>query len=118
MRSINTEIVNILSPIKPTYYELYLDGSQEIPCISYQIIQNAEVAKGNINGYSSISVRLKLWSTSVEELDSMSSDVDDALATIGRFERTTVGELTDGDLICWILDYSILIPEVYNTTRA
>ena len=39
------------------------------------------------------------------------------MAELGPVNRSSVAELTDGDLLCWIFDYSILIPEVYTSYR-
>lgn len=117
MININTNIVEKLNELVPTYYELYLDGTQVIPCCTYQIITNSESEKGNLNGYSTITVRIKIWSTEVEQLCDLSSRIDDKIAELGHFTRLSVGELSDGDLLCRIFDYSILLPEVYTTTR-
>ena len=117
MININTNIVEKLNELVPTYYELYLDGNQVIPCCSYQIITNSESQKGNLNGYSNITVRIKLWATRIDTLCDLSSRLDDKMAELGPFTRLSVGEMTDGDLLCWIFDYSILLPESYNSYR-
>lgn len=117
MIDINTNIVETLTTVLPTRYELYLDGSESVPCITYQIVQNNENQKGNINGYSFITVRVKLWCTTVEEQCTYSGQIDNAMAELGHFDRQNVGEMTDGDLLCRIFDYSILLPETYDTYR-
>ena len=117
MININQEIVTQLNKVLPSYYELFLDGHETVPCITYQIISNTEERKGNLNGYSRITIRVKLWDTTIEGLCTNSVKLDDKLAELGHFERYSVSEMTDGDLICWIFDYSILISEVYSQTR-
>ena len=107
MRNINTEIVSALKTVLPTYYETQLNA-QDVPCISYQIVTNQDVQKANLNGYSLITVRVKIWAITVEDTCRYSAEIDDALSAIGHFERRSVGELTDGDLLCRIMDYSIL----------
>lgn len=117
MININEDIKAQLSTVLPTYPELYLDGNQDIPCITYQIIQNYEQEKGNTLGYSVITVRVKVWAITYSDMVGYCEAVDDSLAALGHFSRTSVGELTDGDLLCWIMDYSILLSETYNQTR-
>ena len=99
MININIPIVEKLNTVLPTHYELYLDSHISVPCITYQIITNTEVEKGNINGYSNISVRIKLWAVTVEDLCGYSVQVDNAIAELGPFNRASVAELTDGDLL-------------------
>ena len=117
MININTNIEATLKEVIPTYYENYLDSDYEIPCVVYSILQNSEVEKGNVNGYSLITVRVKLWAVSIKDLCDYSEAIDNALAELGHFERQSVGELVDGDLMCRIMDYSILLPEQYNSYR-
>lgn len=117
MRDINKEVVETLSAVLPTYYELFLDADSKIPCISYQITNNYEESKGNGSCWERVIIRVKLWVSTVEDMCTYSSQIDDAIAELGSFTRSASYELAQGDLICRITDYSILIPEKYSTTR-
>ena len=117
MRDINNEVQEQLSTVLPTYYELFLDKQSSIPCISYQITNNFEESKGNTKCYDRIILRVKLWVNTVGDMCDYSSRIDDAIAVLGPFTRSSAYELSDGDLLCRIIDYSILIPETYSTTR-
>ena len=119
MININTFLVENLTELLPIplEYELFLDESTTIPCVSYQVTQNTEVAQGTINGYSRIIVRFKIWAQTVRELCEYSEQLDDAVASLGTFQRSSVGDMYDGSLLCRIVDYTILIPEKYNNAR-
>lgn len=120
MKNIQNLIIPQLQSIAPCQYELFLNPSTAIPCISYQVIQNTEEQRGNINGYSRITLRLKVWSTKIEEICRIQEQIDDKLAEIPdipRVLRTSVGELTDGELICSIMDYQFLLEEYYSQYR-
>lgn len=117
MRDINEEVAEQLNTVLPTYYELFLDQSSKIPCISYQITQNFEESKGNGSCWERITLRVKLWVSTVGDMCTYSSQIDDAIAELGPFTRSSSYEISQGDLICRITDYSILIPEKYSTTR-
>lgn len=117
MKDINEEVKEVLSTVLPTYYELFLDTSSSTPCISYQLTQNMEESKGNTLCWERINLRVKLWVSTVQEMVEYSNEIDEAVATLGTFRRTSANELNEGDLICRIMDYSILIPEIYTKTR-
>ena len=117
MVNIQDKIVEQLQTILPCYYDLFLNPASETPCLSWQVLQNTEVARGNLNGYSLITFRVKIWATTVEEICSISEQVDDKMAELGRFIRTSVGELTDGELICSMVDYQITVSEYYTNYR-
>ena len=117
MRDIYTEVVEQLKTVLPTEYELFLDSSQKPPCISYQITNNFEESKGNTKCWDRITVRVKLWVSTVRDMCIYSEQIDDAMAELGTFTRSNVYELAQGDLLCRIIDYSILVPEIYNATR-
>lgn len=117
MRDINEEVKEQLNTVLPTYYELFLDQDSVIPCISYQTTENVEESKGNGSCWDRITVRVKLWVSTVGDMCTYSSQIDNALAELGPFVRGGSMELANGDLICRIMDYSILIPEKYITTR-
>ena len=117
MKDINKQVEETLSTVLPTYYELFLDSQSTIPCISYQVTNNFEESKGNELCWDRIIVRVKLWVTTVGDMCSYSSQIDDAIAVLGPFTRSSAYELSQGELICRIVDYSILIPETYSTMR-
>ena len=117
MKDINEYVEEVLNTVLPTYYELFLDNSSHIPCLSYKVSNNSEISKANTLCYERIIIRVKVWCTSIQDLCEYSSKVDDAIATLGPFTRSTASELNDGDLLCRIIDYVITLPEKYSTTR-
>lgn len=119
MIDITTQVVARLNTVLPCVYELFLDKSAPIPCISYQQTTNLEEATGNTLGWSLISFRIKIWATSVEELTEYAIQIDDAMAVLGEFTRTQTADLTlNNNLLCRLMDYQILVHENYNTIRS
>ena len=117
MIDINKEVKEQLTTVLPTYYELFLDADSTIPCISYQVTNNYEESRGSLSCYERITVRVKLWVNTVGDMCTYSSQIDDALSALGPTSRSNAYEMSQGDLICRIMDYSILIPEIYTNER-
>lgn len=119
MVNIDSQLVSNLKEILPCYLDQFLDNSATIPCISYSITRNEDVAQGNVLGYSRIVARIKIWANKLEDICSYSEAIDNMMASIsgGKFSRAFVGDLLNDDMLCRILDYSILLPEYYSITR-
>ena len=117
MTDITVRVVEQLNKVLPTYYEMFLDNSQPLPCISYTQIENADEALGNYRAWSRITYKIKIWCNQVSDITQYGIDIDNKLAEIGRFHRNGVQDIRYGDLICRIMDYTILVNEIFDMSR-
>ena len=108
----NSQLVNALKTILPTYYELTLTKGTKTPCISYQERNNYADAEGDTLGYSYISYTIKVWGHDIEDLMAYALKIDAALRPIG-FKRLSSSELYDRNstMIQKILTYEALASE-------
>ena len=108
-------IVNTLSSILPTYYEMVLHSGIKTPCISYMELNNSVEANGDTLGYSVISYQVKVWGNILEDLQEYSLTIDDAMRSLG-FYRVSSQELYDyqSTMIQKILTYEALASETFN----
>lgn len=108
----NSQLVNALKTILPTYYELTLTKGTKTPCISYQERNNYADAEGDTLGYSYISYTIKVWGHDIEDLMDYALKIDAALRPLG-FKRLSSSELYDRNstMIQKILTYEALASE-------
>ena len=108
------ELVNALSSVLPTHYELALTSNTKTPCISYQERNNYVSTTGDTLGYSYISYTVKVWGNDIGELQRYSLQIDNALRLLG-FNRVSSQELHDpqSTMIQKILTYEALALENY-----
>ena len=108
------ELVEALSAILPTYYELALTSKTKTPCISYQERNNYVTATGTTQGYSYISYTVKVWDNDIEKIQKYAKDIDNTLRGLG-FTRTASGELYDvnSTMIQKIMTFEALALEDY-----
>lgn len=108
----NSQLVNALKTILPTYYELTLTKGAKTPCISYQERNNYADAEGDTLGYSYISYTIKVWGHDIEDLTGYALKIDAALRPLG-FKRLSSSELHDRNstMIQKILTYEALASE-------
>lgn len=118
MVNYHTTLINVLSEILPTYYELTLSKDCAIPCISYLERNNYEEYVGDSLGYSKVSYQVKVWGNSINEVQSYASAVDAALKPIG-WKRTSTGEIFDinSTMIQKVMVYEALFHEEYTTSK-
>ena len=114
MIDFHSEINSALNSVLPTHHELALTGKETVPCLSYQERNNADEQTGTTLGYSRISFTVKVWSTSIAELQAYSLEVDTALRPLG-FKRISSTELADRNSLMKqkILTYEALASENY-----
>lgn len=107
-------IVDALSAVLPTHYEMALTANTKTPCISYMEANNYEAHTGDSIGYSYISYKVKVWATSIALIQQYAQEVDNAMRAIG-FKRTSSGELYDNEsaMIQKIMNYEALSLEEY-----
>ena len=110
----NKELVSALNTVLPTHHELALTSKEKTPCLSYQESNNYDAETGDTLGYSRISFTVKVWSTSIADLQKYSLEVDKALRPLG-FKRISSGELADRNSLMKqkILNYEALASENY-----
>lgn len=109
------KLVSALETVLPTHHELALPSREKTPCISYQERNNADTDTGTTIGYSRISFTVKVWSTSITDLQKYSLEVDKVLRPLG-FRRIASGELADRSSLMKqkILTYEALALEEFN----
>lgn len=117
MVDITPLVVEKLNQVLPAQYGMFLDTSLPLPCISYIPIENRDEALGNYQGWSTITYKIRIWCNEVSNITHYMEQVDEKLAELGRFHRNGVQDLIYGDLICRIMDYSVLINEIFDTRR-
>ena len=108
------QIVAALEEILPTRYEMALDSSAPIPCISYMELTNVDATAGETLGYSAISYQVKAWARSLADAQAIAVQIDAALRPLG-FTRTGSAELYDNQsgIVQKVLDYDALALENY-----
>ena len=108
------QIVAALEEILPTRYEMALDSSAPIPCISYMELTNVDATAGETLGYSAISYQVKAWARSIADAQAIAVQIDAALRPLG-FTLTGSAELYDNQsgIVQKVLDYDALALENY-----
>lgn len=114
MIDFHSDVCSALNSVLPTHHELALTSKESTPCYSYQERNNADAETGNTFGYSRISFTVKVWSTSIADLQHYSLEADRVLRPLG-FKRISSGELADRNSLMKqkILTYEALASENY-----
>jgi hypothetical protein len=114
MIDFHSELISALNTVLPSHHELALTSKEKTPCISYQERNNADAETGDTLGYSRISFTVKVWRTSIADLQKYSLEIDKVLRPIG-FKRISSGELADRNSLLKqkILTYEALASENY-----
>lgn len=60
MLDFKKEVVASLSNILPTEYELFVDSSTELPCITYRVVSDSETVTTKEAGVSDIAYNIKV----------------------------------------------------------
>lgn len=87
-------LVSALNTILPTHYEMTLTSGTETPCISYMEVNNYTAESGDTLGYSVLSYQVKVWGTSLADLQKYALQIDEVLRPLG-WRRVSSGELYD-----------------------
>lgn len=108
------ELVQALSSVLPTHYEMTLHSGLATPCISYMELNNYVSNHGDTTGYSYITYQVKVWANNIATVQQYAQAVDQTLRSIG-FKRISSGELYDNNstMIQKILTYEALAREDY-----
>lgn len=99
MVNTHTAVVAALQDIGlPVIYELVLDSSAQLPCISYMETNNAALADGTTLRYSSVTYMVKVWARDLQTALQYRAAIDTAMYGLG-FTRTSTETLGDGNEI-------------------
>ena len=111
----HTNMLNALSSILPTHYEMTLYSGLKTPCISYMELNNYVDTNGDTLGYSRLTYQIKVWGNSIEDLQKYALEIDRVLRPLG-YTRISSGELYDvnSTMIQKILTYEALALEAFN----
>lgn len=96
MINYHNDLVNALKTVLPTHYEMALTRGTKTPCISYMEINNYVDANGDTLGYSVVQYQVKVWGTSIADLQQYAQKIDNVLRPLG-FTRTSTNELYDNN---------------------
>jgi hypothetical protein len=101
-----------LLSVLPTHYEMTLTSGTATPCISYMETNNAVETNGFDNSYSRLGFQVKVWATSIADIQRYALEVDNVLRPLG-FKRTSSRELYDynSSMIQKIMTYEALAYE-------
>lgn len=108
------ELVQALTSVLPTHYEMTLHSGLATPCISYMELNNYVSKHGDTMGYSYITYQVKVWANDIATVQRYALAVDQKLRPIG-FKRIASGELYDNNstMIQKIMTYEAFAREDY-----
>ena len=108
------QIVNALSAVLPTHYEMTLTSKTKTPCLSYMELSNSSSANGDTQEYSRIQYQIKVWANDISIIQKYALEVDQIMRSIG-FHRVASVELYDinSAMIQKVLTFEALANEVY-----
>lgn len=115
MINYHSELVKALKTVLPTHYEMTLTAMTQTPCISYMETNNYVSTNGDTLGYSNIQYQVKVWGSSIGDLQNYALQIDEVLRPLG-FKRTSSGELYDREstMIQKIMIYEAMALETFN----
>lgn len=106
-------IVGALNTVLTTYYALFVDGEEPMPCLTYYESNNYSTGIGDTREVAKVSFYVKVWSTSVSDIATYAPQVDAAMRAIG-FRRTSAQELTVDNVICKIMAFEAVSIEDFE----
>lgn len=112
MYNYNKELVNQLSTILPTYYELFMDTDTTVPCITYLELANVAEQEGDNLRYSAINYRIKIWANPRDYVNEEIYQLDDLMFSLG-FKRRAYNEIVDFEKAQYIFTYEAMALENY-----
>lgn len=115
MIDLHSVVVNALSTVLPTHYEMTLTANTKTPCISYMELGNYGSAFGDTQEYSRLQYQIKVWGHNIEELQKYAIQISQIMRSIG-FNRVSSNEMYDKNstMIQKIMTFEALTKEVYN----
>ena len=96
----------------PVLYELFLDSTDPIPCISYQIYNSYDESVGDTLSYSILQLMVKLWvDITDDDLDDYKLLIDKSMKEM-KFRLVSYGELGIDNELCIMMVYEGLVKEI------
>lgn len=89
------------------FYELFVDSTTPIPCITYYESNNSDYLVGDTLEYSNISTYVKAYARNISEAFETASKVDQQMKLIG-FTRSSANLLTVNGLVMYVLKYDVI----------
>ena len=106
-------VVASLKEILPTYYELFVDSSTPLPCITYRVVNDSDDITTRDAGTSNVTYAVKVWGNAVGNLTDYMTQIDDAMRELG-FIRISYNELAVDNQLCLIGNYEGLCFEIFK----
>lgn len=102
MIDVKQQVVEKLNEILPTYDEMFIDKSIQLPAISYNEYNNFDEtdATGETFGYSILQYYIKLWGYKVADMTQTLKQIDSVMRKMG-FKRITKSEMINDTQICY-----------------
>lgn len=104
------ELVEALDKLLPTYYELFVDSSTALPCITYIETDNAAEEEGDNLFYSQLTYQIKIWGKALGEMMGYAEELDQIMRNLG-FKRVSKNELWHNECGQLIFKYRALAVE-------
>lgn len=105
MIDVKETVVQALRNVKlPVLYELFVDETIPIPCISYKEINNSHRLGNTDFNYSDIAFQVKIWDRNIENITKLSVILDRELSLIG-LKRTYSTEISSKGIISKVFRY-------------
>ena len=106
-----------VAALQSTGYDVYYEAFYQPvnrPCITYKEVDNFENQKGDTLKYSKVSYQIKLYVKSVQEMDTASSAIDEALDEIGYDRYFTLEDVDNNDYLVKVFRYEADVREYLN----
>lgn len=100
-------IVAELKKILPTKYELWVNGDDAKPLITYRQYENRANEQSKVIEYSSIGYYIKVWADDLADVIEYIKKVDKTMRELG-YKRTTYNELVLERQVCGIATYEAI----------
>ena len=114
MIDIRSKIVETLSEILPTYYELYLQSEVELPCVTYTELSDVAREEGDTLRYSDHLIQVKLNAKDLTDIVTYTPLIDAALWELGG-KRSSSQEFTLNANIVKVITYEFRTLEEETT---
>lgn len=88
----------------PVYYEMFVDSSTPIPCITYIETSNTDSLVGDTLEYSNLVIQVKVWAEDVKTLETNAILIDSKMKELG-FRREFGTQLFVKQLGQYVLRY-------------
>lgn len=111
MISVKQQLVSELSRLGTVRYELAVDSSTPLPCITYIESANTSDKEGETIRTSYVDYTIKVWANMAATIDLLAPQIDAKMKALG-FWRTASQEITIDNIICKIMVFEGLAVEM------